>query len=134
MFSKQNKSEFGSKVKAIKDQLLDDPLFYGFMLVLVIVIAMLITSIVSGFSAEQKTQQIQDNLPAIIQQAEDNGDEFVVIDEHPHGYPGYSRIVLDVKTGVQYIYTGKTGSTPILDSDGRPLLNETWKEMHNIDK
>lgn len=81
---------------------------------------------------QQEQQQKNEDLREKIQKAESQNQEFVVLSAgNAAGLSAYCDVMLDVTTGVQYVYSYRGGlSSPIVGQDGLPLINETWKEMH----
>lgn len=98
----------------------------------VLVFSIVIAAIVVGFSGcayDSMAMSAQDNLETTIQKTEDSGKEFVHVSRNLGDNISVD-ILLDVNNGVQYIYVPRNGLTAMVDENGKPIINETWKEMH----
>lgn len=68
------------------------------------------------------------NATTNIRNAEKNGQVLAKVDQY---------VYVDVSTGVQYIMEDAAdsgGACLMVDADGKPLINKTWKRLHSDDE
>lgn len=80
-------------------------------------------------AVSHEQQEISENLPNMIREAEAEHKGIVKVQQLDDG----TEIFIDVNTGVQYIAHYRYGIAAMVNTDGTPLINKTWQELHTND-